>query len=579
MTMQMKLLPATEVAPSPRTENLSAAQTVAEVVPLRSSGREVHLPPRFAKAAVEAWLKVYKAVGDVIEGPCGPELTGRPLDSTEWAVRLATYKSDPKLHPSDVRRHGDHVVFTFAKNTVALATSQVGWLLRALERVKPEEVDAEGRPLPWVPVAHQSETLGADSGEDDDAVLVCDTEELPPPPVDEPTDGKQPLTNDEIRAWFEKLSLHAGFKSVPLTLTRGRVNKLGFTTGRVWYGRDLVPRRVHLTSCPNSDFAEVLATIVHELAHPLAGTRDHGDQFKEAMITLAEGYWGSQWFAEARNRLSASYHVVDYWVATGIRAALRDGAPPVARTGDDGQMARVVTKIRKLRDLAADQLGLPEAISATATANDLVTVYELGSYRVRLDARIQEQMVDRWVPIKEGAVWRRELAHGVAKASDVFALALVQKSRMHFFGRYADVMQAEYLFEISEARIDRECERHLDVWRVSREEVRAGDLVRERVSFCDSAVRAFCTKLGHIVIEEGAAVGRGRGGTGVKTEALDAAEDFARVEHDKRGMGWRSGGGRTTRDNAAGREVGRSLEVVRGLTTTGGAPKALPGKR
>ena len=541
---------------------LPAAETLAEVVRLRS-GREVHLPPQFARAAVEAWLKLYKAAGDVIEGPSGPEATGRALSANEWAIRLTSYRWDPKLHARDVRRHGDQLVYIFAKHTVALAAAPAGYLLRALEQVKPEEFDAEGRPLPWVPVRHETQALGGASGRDDDAVVLSSDAELPPT-HDETADA-------EIQDRFDKLSRSAGVAPA-LTLTRGRVNKLGFTTGRVWYGQDGVPRRVHLTTCPNSDVAEVLATIVHELAHPLSGKRDHGDAFKVAMVGLAERHWGPEWFVEARQRLAERYHILDYWLAAGIRCALRDSAPPVARNGDDGHMARVVTKIRKLRELAADQLGRPEGISATAMANDLITTYGLGDYTVHIDAGIEAQLVDRWVPIRDG-VWRRVLAHGIAKATDVFALALPRTSRMHFFGRYADVLEAEYVFFISEARIDRECERHLEAWKANRSQVRRGDVIRERVSFCDSAVLAFCKKLDQIVIEEEAAVSGRRGGT--PTEPLAAAEEFARVQHERRGSGWTSGGRRTTRHNASGSKVGQALEIVRGLDSAGEAPKAL----
>jgi hypothetical protein len=295
------------------------------------------------------------------------------------------------------------------------------------------------------------------------------------------------------------------------------------------------------------------------------------------MLELAERRWGASFFAEARARIAEGVRIVDPWLASGIRAALRGATPPAARQGDDGQLARVVTKIRKLRELAADQLGRPEGIAATAMANDLVVQYGLGSYAVRIDAGIHERMVDRWVPVAEGAVWRRSLAHAVGKACDVFVLSVVHHSRMHFFGRYADVVQAEYLFQISEARIARECERHLDAWRARRAELRPGDTVRERVSFCDSAVRAFELKLQQIVNEESGAPARRSAAPA--SPALEAAEEFARVEHEKRGTGWRSGGTRRTRENAAGTELGRSMELVRGMAPGGSAPKALPGRR
>lgn len=575
---QLELLPQgeparasdTSLAPASPTREQPASQALAEVVPLRA-GRLVKLPPRFARAAVEQFLRNFKAEGEVVEGPLGADLIGgRGLRAEEWAILLGRYEFDPKLRPFDAWRHGDRGVYVFPLYTVALDASPANWLLGALEKVKPEELDPEGRPQAWVPVQHRTTTLGREES-DDDATIVEGPGGLPPLESDE---RACVVTNDEIRGWFAKLSQVAGFGEIPLSLARGTEDKLGFTTGRVWFRSDGVPLRVHLTTCPNSDLAEILATIVHELAHPLARARDHGERFVAAMVGIAEKAWTPGAFAEARRRRGERSRAIDYWVATSIRAALRGDAPPVARTGDDGQMARVVTKIRKLRELAANQLGLPEGINATAAANDLVTLYDLGDYQVRIDAGIHDQMVDRFVPIREGAVWRRDLAHGVARASEVFALSIVQKSRMHFFGRYADVVQAEYLFQISEARIDRECDRHLAEWKKTRGPVTAGDVKRERTSFCDSAVRAFCLKLQSIAAEADRAPRAGSA-----SPALARAEAFAQHEHEKRGSGWRSGGTRTTRDNAAGREVGRSLEVVRGVGSGAGGTKALPGRK
>ena len=57
---------------------------------------------------------------------------------------------------------------------------------------------------------------------------------------------------------------------------------------------------------------------------------------------------------------------------------------------------------------------------------------------------------------------------------------------------------------------------------------------------------------------------------------IDTAEDFADDEHDKRGSSWGSGGRRTYRENAAGRELGHAMEVLHGLDGAGDKPKALP---
>jgi|GEM_PF-1301934 len=577
MPMQPELHPTPLAQPDTDPGERSAAETIAEVTPLRA-GREIHLPPRFARAAVENWLATCRAVFEVIEGPSDAQMTGRALGADEWAIRLTSYRWDPKLRAREIQHVGAHVVFIFPKHHVILSATSANHLLQALERVKPEALDVEGRPLPWVPVRYGAQALGA--GErDDDAVLIDDHEPLPTHQEDfeEVEEGERadpfvaPIRDEEIHGWFEELCRIAKL-SPSLSLARGTVNKLGFTTGRVWSGRDGVPRRVHLTTCPGSDAAEILATIVHELAHPLAGARDHGDSFKLAMISLAERRFGERWFVEARRLAAERHHLVDSWIASGIRAALRGAPVPVARTGDDGQMARVLTKIRKLRELGADQLGRPEGISATAMANDLIVAYGLGGYSVRIDAGIEAQMIDRWVPLQDGAVWRRTLAHGIAKASDVFALALPKLARMHFFGTYAAVVGAEYLFSVTEAQIGRECERHLGRWKEARRAARGGDTVRERISFCDAAVLAFCRKLEQIVREESAAVGETRHAR-APSAPLEAAEQFAHEQHEKRGSGWTSGARRATRENESGTRAGRALEILRGGLGSSSEPR------
>ena len=76
---------------------------------------------------------------------------------------------------------------------------------------------------------------------------------------------------------------------------------------------------------------------------------------------------------------------------------------------------------------------------------------------------------------------------------------------------------------------------------MERTRVLSGDTVRERVSFCDAAVREFARKLKQIGREE--AVSDGERAT--RTNGLRASENFARVEHDKRGRSWGGGGGAT----------------------------------
>ncbi|MFO0751565.1 MAG: hypothetical protein U1F43_38755 [Myxococcota bacterium] len=369
----------------------AAASALAEVIELRG-GRELRLPADFAVAALRRLLTLHRAQGEVVEGPCGAERCGRALAAEQWAVRLKDGVGVPlKLLRTSHRlawagKVGGDLVFVYPKYSVALSAAHASRLLRALEDVKPELVEADGRPAPWVPLRHVVEVVGAPSGEDDDATLVSGPDALPPAPAEAAVgdDGATFIASDDIRRWYAEVTAQVGV-DVPLTLVRGRQNRLGFTSGRVWFDATFRPLRVHLNTCPNADKAEILATIVHELAHPLSRTQVHGDAFKRTLVELAARLFGEAFMAGARAHLERGYTIVDYWVATGIRAALRGGEPPAAKAGDDGQLARVLTKIRKLRELGSNQLGLPEGIAATATANDL-TDYDLGDYAVRIDS-------------------------------------------------------------------------------------------------------------------------------------------------------------------------------------------------
>lgn len=550
---------------------LPAAETVAAVERFRDR-HVVRLPARFAHAAVLRLLEAHHARGEIIDGPAD---VGRPIDADSWAIALEPGVGAPLRLFAPTHAHAGRRVFVFPRDTIVAAPPDAARLLRALEDVKPEELDADGRPLPWVPLTRRAEALGGRSDDEDDATVV------------EPHDALPPITADpdaEIVGWLRALAGTAGLPLPALGLTRKPDNRLGFCAGRVFLDRAFTPVFIQLDPCPNGDLAELLATLAHELAHPLARTRLHDLAFKRTLVDLAERHFGARWFVGARAHLERPFRVVDYWVASGIRAALKDGEPPAARVADDGQLAKVLGRIRKLRDLAHDQLGRPEGITATAAANDLITTYGLESYSVHIDAGLHEQMVDRFVPLEDGSVWRRTLAHAVAAYCDVFSLAIPSHQRMHFFGRHGDVIGAEYLHSVSAARIERECEAHLRVWKQSRRPS-AGESRRERTSFCDSAAIAFRQKLVRMKSEDGAGQPGSAGPSRIEAggqpgsarpSRLEAAEDFADHEHDKRGSSWGSGGRRTYRENAAGRELGQAMEVLHGLDGAGGKPKALP---
>ena len=562
---------------------LPAAQTLATVEKVHGANL-VRLPPRFARAAVLKLLELHHILGDVIEGPRDARVVGRELGPDEWAIRLTPDVGAPLRLVGPSFLYGRERVFVFAKCVVILAPGDAARLLRALEAVKPDELDASGRPCPWVPVRHTIEALGR-SADDDDAILVSGPHALPKAPTAADEQGT-PLDRAVITRWLEALATTAELPLPELTLTRATSNRLGFTSGRVWFERDGKPLRVHLTVCPNADPAEIMATLAHELAHPLSRARAHDVAFKTTLVDLAGKHHGERWFDGARAVLGHSYRVVDNWVASGIRAALKHGEAPVARVADDGQLAKILMRIKKLRDLGADQIGLPEGIAATAAANDLITTYGLEGYGVRIDGDVHDQLVDLWVSLEEGALWRRTLAHAVATYCDVFSLAVGRSHRMHFFGRHADVVTAEYLFSVSAGRITRECAEHIAPWKRGRSATSAGDTRSEKTSFCDSAAIAFKKKLDQLKSDDdlltrpatspSAGVAGKSSRRPTASAMLEHAESFAADEHEKRGQSWGSGGRRTYRENAAGRALGGAMEVVHGLGGENERPKALP---
>jgi hypothetical protein len=414
-----------------------------------------------------------------------------------------------------------------------------------------EPVDEYGVPLPWVPSTPPVEGLASPGDREGDAQSLGPDATLPLTPGEPP-----PLWLHEA---LKELCGRAELPLPELIVRPVATPRRGFCSGRVWM-RGHRPLRVLLRPGPNSDEAEILATLAHELAHPKAARSDHGVAFKEALLNLARLMWGEQWFASADPR--TSYRDVDRWISTGLRASLAHREPPRPRTGDEGQTARIVARIRKLHALAEHRPGEPEARTAAGRANDLVTIYGLGGYQVQIDAGIDEQMVDRWVVLKRRAVWNRQLGHAVARFFGVFSLAMARQGRMHFFGRHADVVGTVYLVEICRDKILRACDRHISAWKIEMPRT-AGETRSERVRFCDNAVFAFSQKLDAIRdIEPGT------------ESALDEAEDFALEEHRKRGAGWRTARRRTIERHEAGQAAGRALEVVRGVSG-GGGPKRI----
>ncbi len=420
-------------------------------------------------------------------------------------------------------------------------------LLRALERCKPERLDEHGVPLPWVPLRPRTVELDGLAAHDldDDVRFVTEL-----PPEDPERSGSDAYA--WVRAEALRLGAALGLPGFPLMITPVRSQRRGFCGGRIWMRPDGTPLRIALRPCPNSDHAEIMATLLHELTHALTPRDGHGPAFCLRLVQLAAEVHGTEFFAHAPT--APPCQPVDRWIATGIRAAVGNRQHPAPKDAEEGKLIKVISKIRKLHALADAQVGTPEGITACGLANDLVTLYGLGGYEIQIAAGLDEQMVDRWLQLPGGAVWPRHLAHEIGRFFGVFSLHNAGKRRMHLFGRHADIVGSVYLYEVCEAAIRRGWAAHLKQWKAEGERAR-GEASKERTDFCDAAVRAFRLKLRALASESDSVGG----------PALEAAQGFAAAEHRKRGSRWGSEGGRDQRSNAAGARLGGSLEVVRGV--------------
>lgn len=548
-----------------------ASQTLVDVERVNDHIDRLRLPPRFAKAALERYVQRLDPLARVIYGPADHIELGISLLATEWALEVG-YVVLPHLGLGATSRSiskRPRALLVYDRDTLFVRRPYTAYLLRALEKVKPEELDAEGRPSPWIPLAPvKPDSRQQHRDREPDAQVVGDLEALPreTAPKAAASGSLGTLDDQTIIRWHETLCRAAGLDTIPeLQLIRGEVHQHGFCTGRVWFTRDGFVRRIKLTTCPNADLAEVLATLCHELAHPLARSSHHDTAMKDALLALCGRQFGARFFAHvatiaATERMS----VVDAWVALGIRQALKGGDPPGPKAVDDGQMAKVLGRIRKLRQLAKDQRGLPEGVLATSSANDLATQHGLayqGLDGQAADDLEDDKVVDRFVVMSDGSVWRRLLAHDIAGYFDVFALSVPGAGRMHLFGAHPDVVGAEYLFAVSARRIERECEAHIKRWKARRGKTTSAETRKEKTSFCDSAAIAFGKKLKSYRDDPD--------GVGTTSRAfgqrLDRAEEVARQEHAKRGGGWSNSGTKTYRENEAGRAVGASMEVLHGV--------------
>ncbi len=436
---------------------------------------------------------------------------------------------------------------------------------RALYDVIPEEFDERGLPVAWVKPEAPKATLASGRSLIDDVEMVPDGDPLPPvPPGDDVS--LQPDDDTTIRAALRALCRLAKLPDVPLEVKRPTHLADGFVGGRI-YSAPSGPRKIVVSVDANADAAEVWATLIHEVAHAIAPTAGHKLPFIQAMVALAEQRFGTAWFAHV-HAIGNNSALADAWVAVGVRAALRNQAPPAPEEGDEGQLAKVVDRIQKLRRLARAQPGTPEGRSACAMANDLLIRWDLGAYSVRLQGGIDDQMCDRWVDVGKRSVWRRQLAFVVSTYCGVFALTRKSKGWIHYFGRYADVVTAEWFYETWSAHIERAADAHMERFNNAAAGARRRKNPRsEKVDFCDSAVIALARKLKAVTAamnenanDEDALPGRAR-----------RAERFAAEQFDLRGTGWSSGGsGKTVNMNSAGLAAGESAPLSRGIHGSGG---------
>ena len=167
-------------------------------------------------------------------------------------------------------------------------------------------------------------------------------------------------------------------------------------------------------------------------------------------------------------------------------------------------------------------------------------------------------------------MWRRQLAFQVAEYCGVFCLSRKSKGWMHFFGRHADVVTAQWFYEIWEAHIVRAADDHIVRFKQGRVRGHTARSTRsERVNFCDSAVLALSLKLQYLqdshdsIAEPDERI----------TARRERAETFAGAQFQLRGRRWAVGVGKRVTMNAAGVEAGRNAPMGRGV----GGPTGVKG--
>lgn len=566
----------------PKPNNSSLLGTIQK----QHRGSEVKLPPELAESVVISYFDRLNISCQFLSPEAYQGQGLPPLGEDMWCFAL-------KHHPTLFEHYFPHHVlaktlpvtlsgqvyeiFIFPKHTLLVQSDKAKSFLLRLERYK-ETMFRDERDLPLAWSAVQSPTISLEqstSVESEETETCCVNESLPNQEdvvlEESETVCEFCIPREDIVAEFERIRKHVGLSSFPFELYHQAKHCNGYVSGKVKINRENSPVSMMLVVCPNADFAEIAATLVHEFAHIFSEVNNHNHSFKKRMVELASALYGDHYFVEPRKRLDESYRILDMWIATGIRAKLRGQEPPVAKDFDEQLTASVVSRIQKMRALAASQPGTPEAITATGIANTQITLYQLGSYQIRLDVNLDESMVDRWISVGKNVRWKRELGFDVADFCNVFALARPDQGWMHFFGKHRDIVATEYLYHVCLEHIERKCEQYIKEWKTTIWwKPSSGEVRSEKTSFCASAVRGISDKMKEIreierleaQLSPDSSEARGYRLT---SEDLRKAEAFSAQEHVKRGMGWSHESSYSHTHNSSGYEAGQDVSLHAGV--------------
>lgn len=372
----------------------------------------------------------------------------------------------------------------------------------------------------------------------------------------------QDYTGSMVEALEDMADLLRAMTDTPhlgLNIRQSKTNKRGFCTGRV------NGRRIVVTLCPNADLAEAYATLVHEFAHAWHGV-GHCLQFKQDLVTLASEIWGANYFEHVDTSLP--YHKVDSLVTSGIRAAENEQAPPQLRTGEPERQGQTIRRVLKMRRLAEKHPGTPEAISATAIANDLVALWDLGHVTADISGEVEDALCDEWVFIGKRQKWLRSLMWAVCGYFDVYALSQSGQGTMHLFGKHTAVMAALHLFEVAKAHIERRLAEHFEQWEAEGRPNGAHKRT-EGTNFKYSAARALRWKLQDMAKEDKQADEAAPSGTtALVSYSQKDAEAFAYEAYERlhgRKMRVSTEKSASYSYSAAGAAAGRSVPMGQGV--------------